>query len=227
MARYSWSEDTGALARQGSAGMSTLRPGADRRVILAQRARQALVPRPQVQPLQRTHQQRLRGGQLRPLCCRAVVKHPRAGEHDGAGPDDLPRSPGEFVELRAGERRAVAGEGDGLLVVDVRVENDFQLADGSGRVVPVDLPPTATDRKSTRLNSSHANISYAVFCLKKKKTHHSFFLFFLYHPLHSITSILILLPYIFSTSFIPTFFYIFVSYSCHTSVLFCISPSTL
>src|SRR5258707_10100083 len=28
---------------------------------------------------------------------------------------------------------------------------------------------TAIDRKSTRLNSSHANISYAVFCLKKKK----------------------------------------------------------
>src|ERR1035437_10992251 len=28
----------------------------------------------------------------------------------------------------------------------------------------------ASDRKSTRLNSSHANISYAVFCLKKKKT---------------------------------------------------------
>src|SRR3712207_7865238 len=29
---------------------------------------------------------------------------------------------------------------------------------------------TQKDRKSTRLNSSHANISYAVFCLKKKKT---------------------------------------------------------
>src|SRR5258707_12046617 len=29
--------------------------------------------------------------------------------------------------------------------------------------------PGAEDRKSTRLNSSHANISYAVFCLKKKK----------------------------------------------------------
>src|SRR3712207_7961565 len=29
--------------------------------------------------------------------------------------------------------------------------------------------PAAGDRKSTRLNSSHANISYAVFCLKKKK----------------------------------------------------------
>src|SRR3712207_7694119 len=30
----------------------------------------------------------------------------------------------------------------------------------------------STDRKSTRLNSSHANISYAVFCLKKKKLVH-------------------------------------------------------
>src|SRR5947209_10114145 len=30
-------------------------------------------------------------------------------------------------------------------------------------------PGVDTDRKSTRLNSSHANISYAVFCLKKKK----------------------------------------------------------
>src|SRR3712207_7779548 len=29
--------------------------------------------------------------------------------------------------------------------------------------------PEGKDRKSTRLNSSHANISYAVFCLKKKK----------------------------------------------------------
>src|SRR3712207_7301646 len=29
--------------------------------------------------------------------------------------------------------------------------------------------PLVLDRKSTRLNSSHANISYAVFCLKKKK----------------------------------------------------------
>src|SRR3712207_6918977 len=31
------------------------------------------------------------------------------------------------------------------------------------------LSPHSVDRKSTRLNSSHANISYAVFCLKKKK----------------------------------------------------------
>src|SRR5690606_39438241 len=41
-----------------------------------------------------------------------------------------------------------------------------------------EMPPRASskalpwgDRKSTRLNSSHVKISYAVFCLKKKKTH--------------------------------------------------------
>src|SRR2546422_8410233 len=34
-------------------------------------------------------------------------------------------------------------------------------------------PPAARDRKSTRLNSSHGYISYAVFCLKKKKTKHT------------------------------------------------------
>src|SRR3712207_7065143 len=44
-----------------------------------------------------------------------------------------------------------------------------------GRVLAIGLPSSRDgglrlrDRKSTRLNSSHANISYAVFCLKKKK----------------------------------------------------------
>src|SRR2546430_11761868 len=33
----------------------------------------------------------------------------------------------------------------------------------------VETKPSARDRKSTRLNSSHSQISYAVFCLKKKK----------------------------------------------------------
>src|SRR5258707_3434841 len=40
-----------------------------------------------------------------------------------------------------------------------------QLPDGSSPTLEA-----ARDRKSTRLNSSHANISYAVFCLKKKNT---------------------------------------------------------
>src|SRR3712207_7539018 len=44
-------------------------------------------------------------------------------------------------------------------------------ADVGGRGVrrPAAGGERAVDRKSTRLNSSHANISYAVFCLKKKK----------------------------------------------------------
>src|SRR3712207_6959701 len=36
---------------------------------------------------------------------------------------------------------------------------------------PLATCASSADRKSTRLNSSHANISYAVFCLKKKKIH--------------------------------------------------------
>src|SRR3712207_8644622 len=43
-------------------------------------------------------------------------------------------------------------------------------------------PSGKQDRKSTRLNSSHANISYAVFCLKKKKH--------LLHPCHVDASVL-------------------------------------
>src|SRR3712207_7890485 len=47
------------------------------------------------------------------------------------------------------------------------------LGSAQAAVLPVDAPGrgylrSGGDRKSTRLNSSHANISYAVFCLKKK-----------------------------------------------------------
>src|SRR2546430_8742752 len=46
-------------------------------------------------------------------------------------------------------------------------------------------PPVPADRKSTRLNSSHSQISYAVFCLKKKK-HTSQILIF-HHRINSRT----------------------------------------
>src|SRR3712207_8343626 len=53
----------------------------------------------------------------------------------------------------------------GLIPVERRIRTDQQPLDqchaANGGI--------GTDRKSTRLNSSHANISYAVFCLKKKK----------------------------------------------------------
>src|SRR5690625_5647545 len=57
-----------------------------------------------------------------------------------------------------------------------RVERGAHGAAGEEYVVdqhdgaPVDAARRDPDRKSTRLNSSHVAISYAVFCLKKKKT---------------------------------------------------------
>src|SRR2546430_10229395 len=45
---------------------------------------------------------------------------------------------------------------------------EFHLANGTNGIVI-----GGTDRKSTRLNSSHSQISYAVFCLKKKNTIHT------------------------------------------------------
>src|SRR3712207_7083271 len=52
----------------------------------------------------------------------------------------------------------------------VRVHKDGTPVNVSLTVSPIRDPAgNIVDRKSTRLNSSHANISYAVFCLKKKK----------------------------------------------------------
>src|SRR3712207_7058531 len=48
-------------------------------------------------------------------------------------------------------------------------EKGYLLCTYGGAILPNSL---VEDRKSTRLNSSHANISYAVFCLKKKKKTH-------------------------------------------------------
>src|SRR5204862_7876563 len=49
-------------------------------------------------------------------------------------------------------------------VKNVKITGEIQHYDGG-----VDIEYSTQDRKSTRLNSSHVEISYAVFCLKKKK----------------------------------------------------------
>src|SRR3712207_7333795 len=58
------------------------------------------------------------------------------------------------------------------LAVRARVTLVLRVVDVGGGLVPTErllvLHRVVGDRKSTRLNSSHANISYAVFCLKKK-----------------------------------------------------------
>src|SRR3712207_8091733 len=65
------------------------------------------------------------------------------------------------------------GAGDGAAGLDAAVGDDVHVpAAGLVEVVPPGGgrigDGAGQDRKSTRLNSSHANISYAVFCLKKK-----------------------------------------------------------
>src|SRR3712207_8856532 len=75
---------------------------------------------------------------------------------DGAAPVPVVRN------LAVANGVALSPEGRRLWV------GEFAL----GRLYRLDLvgaTALAPDRKSTRLNSSHANISYAVFCLKKKK----------------------------------------------------------
>src|SRR5256885_11103822 len=79
--------------------------------------------------------------------------------------DALPIYPGENLSLRAraGIRQHLADE-------HLRPESDAVALNGAGRRLrPARRARGVRDRKSTRLNSSHLVISYAVFCLKKKK----------------------------------------------------------
>src|SRR3712207_7580532 len=80
------------------------------------------------------------------------------------------RSRGPPEDAHPVVRRASAGRRVGP---DVPV-TPLRLA-GRARLHEPGVAVTGVDRKSTRLNSSHANISYAVFCLKKKKYTQSYF----------------------------------------------------
>src|SRR5690554_7285324 len=85
-----------------------------------------------------------------------------------------------FRSLRSvivGEDAGVEGNSaftDAFFIGFQRDDMGWQSLDGAntinvGKGVFINLPVNMTDRKSTRLNSSHVRISYAVFCLKKKK----------------------------------------------------------
>src|SRR5256885_9115359 len=73
--------------------------------------------------------------------------------HDREGERDLPPGRADDGELRRRFWHLVS-------------RRSRRQEEGEGDLVPQPAP----DRKSTRLNSSHLVISYAVFCLKKKKT---------------------------------------------------------
>src|SRR3712207_7731188 len=69
------------------------------------------------------------------------------------------RSPGQIEYVFEGNNTVVRFNTEGSNAPEMEI----QLLGN------IDLVASDLDRKSTRLNSSHANISYAVFCLKKKK----------------------------------------------------------
>src|SRR5437762_3869841 len=75
----------------------------------------------------------------------------------------------------------ISAKGDAVLltVAPEYEKHPFGREERHGAIFPVSkakkhYPAKSRDRKSTRLNSSHRCISYAVFCLKKKKKHKKF-----------------------------------------------------
>src|SRR5690606_32693906 len=80
-----------------------------------------------------------------------------------------------YTGLAAARRIAELRPQDRVLVVDATVAGEGSAGRNSGFLI--NLPHNtrmsghhSPDRKSTRLNSSHVKISYAVFCLKKKRS---------------------------------------------------------
>src|SRR2546422_2404766 len=86
----------------------------------------------------------------------------------GAGPGNVatpPPRPGSLVTQEAIAASGAKTAWDALK----RTVPYVHLRESRGRPARITRRGPARDRKSTRLNSSHGYISYAVFCLKKKK----------------------------------------------------------
>src|SRR3712207_8931235 len=101
---------------------------------------------------------------------------PLSRSRQPAAPPPRPRQAGPAPRPQAGRLRvfALAPPREELYRrIDARAEAHFRagLVEEVRELLARGAPEesSALDRKSTRLNSSHANISYAVFCLKKKK----------------------------------------------------------
>src|SRR5690606_40101495 len=140
-------------------------------------AAEALGERRQFDVARLGHRSRVEGGDL--------VVVPVGGAHEPGGVphlgdvhpgrvDTVAFQPGGVV----GEVRADRADQDRVQSETAQAEADvggdpspayFQFVDEEGQGDLGELVGDELDRKSTRLNSSHVKISYAVFCLKKKK----------------------------------------------------------
>src|SRR5688572_31609305 len=90
-----------------------------------------------------------------------------------------------FPSRRSSDLEAEAGDEVGLIECAGELVGDPARVQRLGEL---DLEQRVEDRKSTRLNSSHSQISYAVFCLKKKKTYNIILLCLETHPLRRLPS---------------------------------------
>src|SRR3712207_76653 len=83
--------------------------------------------------------------------------------------DESEEYEGNSHMISIGEQNYILGEAGSNYDFDTSKTKDLHKLSIYTCICKLLKPGTKDDRKSTRLNSSHANISYAVFCLKKKK----------------------------------------------------------
>src|SRR5690606_41986405 len=108
------------------------------------------------------------------VCRIFVLRSPRVRQHPRSYPtrrsSDLARVQGAVRGFKRVDTRYFS---DGGVEIDVEMSLEGMLPEllGHSEETPAPTLPSKgeRDRKSTRLNSSHVKISYAVFCLKKKK----------------------------------------------------------
>src|SRR5690606_39335253 len=91
--------------------------------------------------------------------------------------------------LLAGARTAGPGDRPGPRTPAGRGRSRLPRPTGRSSGGRIRRAPERADRKSTRLNSSHVKISYAVFCLKKKKTKGYHIYHFLVEQYYSLASV--------------------------------------
>src|SRR5438477_9382342 len=71
---------------------------------------------------------------------------------------------------RLSDAQRLFGLGDVVSTIEFKIDDIYKAREVAREIELAGGHGFMTDRKSTRLNSSHMSISYAVFCLKKKKT---------------------------------------------------------
>src|SRR5207244_11579569 len=109
-----------------------------------------------------------------PLASIYVAPHPAAAAHPPQ-PPSFPTRRSSGLQGRSAYQPLVHKQGDRWIAYighhgdEVANPLTGQREQNGTSILDVTNPKQPTDRKSTRLNSSHQIISYAVFCLKKKK----------------------------------------------------------